>query len=212
MLNTRLCWMTYVGYLCIISSTFLVAPSLADDAEPESTVRKLDPRTREFKPIDPEEGIAGKIYNHFNQQRGRYVWAIALEGGGFSYPLGPGTTESPTNFDLVTSAAQTRELVDEAAGAWAEASRRLGTEVLVRLQENNRWEVLRINSIRSHYDLDTGRRWEWHGKRKVAVSHTNGYVWRYHDQKYEPGNPWLSSTCGQCHQSHCRCGAALGHP
>src|SRR5690606_1750112 len=103
--------------MCVsLSLLTLASTSVAD--EPTNTVRKFDPRTRELVPIDPKEAVPGKIYNHYDQRHGRYVWAFATEGGGFSYPLGPGSTESPHNFDLVTSPTQTEQLLESEFGGW----------------------------------------------------------------------------------------------
>lgn len=176
--------------MCVsLSLLTLASTSVAD--EPTNTVRKFDPRTRELVPIDPKEAVPGKIYNHYDQRHGRYVWAFATEGGGFSYPLGPGSTESPHNFDLVTSPTQTEQLLESEFGGWTGALRNEGRNIVVSLKSDGKWEVLPIRSIRSHFDLDSGRRWEWHGTRKVAVGHTNGHQWQFDGRRYVPANPWL---------------------
>lgn len=174
--------------------------SITVAAEPTDTVRRFDPRTRELVPIDPKDAVPGKIYNHYDPQHGRYVWAYSTEGGGFSYPLGPGTIESPHNFDLVTSEQETEQLLEAEIGEWADAIRREGSEIMVEQQADGRWQVLANRSIRSHYDLNTGRRWEWHGPNRKAVSHTNGYTWRFVGDRYVPANPWLGAgaACGCC--------------
>ena len=183
-----------------VALSLLALASVSTAAEPTDTVRKFDPRTRELIKIDPKEVVPGKIYNHYDQRQGRYVWAFATEGGEFSYPLGPGSTESPHNFDLVTSSVQTEQLLEAEIGDWANALRNVGGDILVSLKNDGKWEVLPIRSTRSHYDLNTGRRWEWHGKRRVVVGHTNGYSWRFDGEKYDPVNPWLSNAepCGCC--------------
>ena len=167
--------------------------------EPTSQVRRINPRTREFQPVAPADVVPGKIYSHYSERHGRYVWAFATEGGNFSYALGPGTTESPRNFDLPISTEQTEELLQEALGDWADAFGRMESEIMVRLGADDEWDVLRSPSSRSHYDLDNRRRWEWHGSRKVRVVHTNGNTWRYQDDWYVPAYPWISAACGCAH-------------
>jgi hypothetical protein len=165
---------------------------LAQESLSTATVRRPDPRTSELVPVEPEQIQPGKIYNHFSQHHGRYVWAFAKAGGRFSYALGIGSTELPNNFDLPTSKRKTTELIEEASGAWFERSRSEGSKVFVRLGADEKWQVLRSRSIRSHFDIDNSRRWEWHGKRRVAVRHTNGYRWRYDGDRYIPANFRLS--------------------
>ena len=165
--------------------------ALADSPpDPDQAVRRYDPNNQNFQIVAPEKVIPGKIYNHYSASHGRYVWAFALEGGGFSYALGQGTTEFPRNFDLATSESETKDLIASQVGDWVKVSESQGRQILVRLQPTGLWQILQIGSVRSHYDLDTGRRWEWHGKRRVAVGHTNGHVWRLEGNKYVPGNSW----------------------
>lgn len=176
--------------------------------ESDNPVRKINPLTRELLPVEPGKIIPGKIYKHFSPAHNRYVWAYAVEDGGFSYAFGPGTTEFPANFDLATSAAQTEQLLESEAGAaWTKSVRQGEGKFMVRLTPEDRWEVLRFASIRSHFDLDTGQRWEWQGGRKVAVLNTNGYEWKFADGWYVPANPWLPATCALCgSHAHDCCG------
>jgi len=173
----------------------------AADGPLDAQVRRPDPRSGSFSPVAPDQIIPGKIYNHFSAVHRRYVWAYAEEGGSFSYALGPGSTEKPDRFDLTTSTSETRELVEAEAGPWAETSRREGSSILVRLGVDEKWSVLPVRSIRSHHDVDSGRRWEWHGKRRVAVLHTSGGSWEYQGGRYVPANGWIVSCCG--HDGHC---------
>jgi hypothetical protein len=187
----------------LVSIILVTQPCLAAEEIVVASVRRPDPRSGELVPVDPEQIKPGKIYNHFSHRDGRYVWAFANEGGRFSYALGTGSTELPSNFDLVTSARQTEEFLEAEAGPWAEKSRLSGSPIWVRLGADEKWQIVHGSSIRSHYDIDSGRRWEWHGKRRVAVLHTNGYFWQYNGRRYVPTNPWLVSFYQ--HDGHCSC-------
>jgi hypothetical protein len=154
-------------------------------AEVQDAIRKFDPRTREFVPVGPENVVAGKIYNYYSRRRQGYVWAYALKDGNFSYALGPGTTEVPENFALTTSTQETERLYEQRTyggdrSAWEDGGYK------VRLGEDDQWSVLESATAvcRSHYDLDSRRRWEWHGNRRVAVGFLHGYTWRYEDGRY----------------------------
>ncbi len=168
-------------------------------------VRRADPRSGEPVPVDPAQIKPGKIYSHFSPRHNRYVWAYAVEGGGFSYALGPGSTELPENFDLATSSRETQQLVEEAAGTWFEKSRTEASKIYVRLGTDGRWEVVPTRTIRSHYDLDSGLRWEWHGRRRVSVLNSRGYHWGFNGKSYVPASspvvlgPHISSSCACVH-------------
>ena len=180
----------------------------AQNEEPDALVRRLDPVDQTMVPIDLADVIPGKIYNRYSQRHQRYVWSIALEDGKFSYAFGPGTTEQPTNFDLASSPELTQELVEEAAGDWAAKSAREGRQIYVRLGEDGQWNVLQLASMRSHFDLDSGRRWEWHGKRRVPVGHLGGYTWRFDGQWYVPANGWARPWLGGSLPASCPCRSA----
>ena len=114
------------------------------------------------------------------------VWAYALPNGKWSYPFGPGTTELPDHFDLVTPPALTRALLEQRAGEWLARSRREGSPILARLAADDHWELLEFRSVRSHFDLDSGYRWEWHGDKRIGILHIHGRRWRYNEESYEP--------------------------
>lgn len=179
--------------LLILSGTFLamfpVHSSVALDTTPEAQVRRPDPISGALLPVAADQVKPGKIYNHFSQRHGRYVWAYALEGGSFSYPLGIGSTELPANFDVASSALQTQELLEAEAGPWARKSRLEGKQIMVRLGANGKWSILQNRSIRAHYDLNTGQRWEWHGKRRVAVLNMYGRIWGLDGENYVTARP-----------------------
>ncbi len=191
---------SYLVVLCTCAGAMMAVQAYGQ--ETSDAIRKFNPRNRTFVAIDPAEVVPGQIYNHYSPSRGRYVWAYATQGGGFSYPLGPGSTELPANFASTASPEETERLVQERAAGGD--SRRQWDEggAKVRLNEEDKWDILptATSICRSHFDLDTQRRWEWHGNRRVAVRHMNGYQWRYADGRYLPINPWLPmfNACGGC--------------
>jgi hypothetical protein len=170
---------------CAILATLLTQPCWSADSQSPPAVRRPNPgNDDDFSPVAPDQVIPGKIYNYFSPSHGRYVWAFAKTGGRFSYTLGPGTTENPANFDVATSESETREIIESEAGPWAKQSRRERSTIFVRLGPDNLWKVVRSRAIRSHYDIDSGQRWEWHGKRKVAVLNTGGNHWMHDGTRY----------------------------
>ena len=171
-----------------VSGLLLMIPTGADEPTNTNpnTVRRYDPLSQSLQTIADKEIIPGKIYNHFSTAHNRYVWAYALPGGKWSYPLGPGTTDLPEHFDLVTPPEITQALLEQRAGEWLAHSRQEGSPILARLAADDHWELLGIRSVRSHFNLDSGYRWEWHGDHRIGVLHTYGRRWRYIDGVYQP--------------------------
>ncbi|MEQ8210794.1 MAG: hypothetical protein RH917_13285 [Lacipirellulaceae bacterium] len=183
----------WLSLWAIVAVSLSAKIGLSADEQTTGSVRKYDPKNETFVPVKSQDIKPGKIYSHYSPSRGRYVWAYAKQGGGFSYPLGPGSTELPDNFDLIATKSEIKALLGQAAGSWLSASRQEGVDIYVRLDTDDRWRVFRGRSLRSHYDLDTKRRWEWHGTRQVAVRHIHGYLWDYEGQQYQAVNASYSS-------------------
>ena len=204
--NRNLSTLVWLCLGLLVPSTFLAEDCVAAEESDTASVRKYDPANASFVPVRTAEIKPGKIYSHFSPRHDRYVWAYAKPGGGFSHALGTGSTELPSNFDLAGSRRETEDLVAEAAGDWLERSRREGSKVFVRLGADDKWTIVRGRSVRSHYDLDSGLRWEWHGNRRVSVMHTHGYVWSVSGDRYLPAIPWHLSQLwydGACTCPHC---------
>ncbi len=179
-----------ITLVCLAIGSLVLSPVTAnDDANVDAKskpVRRYDPLSQSLQPITNDKIIVGKIYNHFCPKHNRYVWAYALPDGAWSYAFGPGTTEMPDHFDLVTPPALTRALLEQRAGEWLARSRQEGSPILARLAEDDHWELLEFRTVRSHFDLNAGYRWEWHGEKAIGVLHTHGRRWRYADGKYHP--------------------------
>ena len=188
--NRRAGFTTSACLICLLCGLPMLAHATAKEAPStapaDRPVLRYDPLSQTLKPIESNKVIPGKIYNHFSPAHNRYVWAYALHDGKWSYPLGPGTTELPDHFDLVTPPALTRALLEQRAGEWLARSRQEGSPILARLASDNHWELLEFRSVRSHFDLDSGYRWEWHGEKRIGVLHPHGRRWKYVEGRYRP--------------------------
>ena len=185
--------LTFLAFACLICLLCVLQMRKTANAEASSDARikgqpvlRYDPLSQTLKPLENKKVTTGKIYSHFSPEHKRYVWAYALGDGKWSYPLGPGTTELPDHFDLVTPPALTRALLEQRAGEWLARSRQEGSPILARLAADDHWELLEFRSVRSHYDLDSGCRWEWHGEQRIGVLHPHGRRWKYIEGRYRP--------------------------
>lgn len=185
-------------------------------AAPNREIKRFDPVGGGLVVVPVVEVIPGKIYNHFSEQLDRRVWAFALADGQFSHALGEGTTQPIRRFDLPISTEEQMEMVAVVAPRWAKAMRQIGSDIYVRLQADGTWKLIRHSTISSVFDVESGRRWEWHGTRRVAVGHTGGYRWQVSDGRYVPAghaHPFGAvafvsggaSICPTCSISACGC-------
>jgi hypothetical protein len=63
-----------------------------------------------------------------------------------------------------------------------------GGRAYVTLDDAGAWQLLQRPTIAAVYDLETLRRWEWHGGRRVAVLHSYGDDWLLIDGKFAPAS------------------------
>jgi hypothetical protein len=167
----------------------------AEDADQE--VKRFDPLALELVVVPAAEVQPGKIYSHYSKRLGFRVWALAREDGTFSHALGEGTTQPTIRFDLPYSTEQQMEMVAAAAPRWAKAMEQIGSNIHVRLGADQKWKLVQHVTIPSVYDLETQRRWEWHGDRRVAVGHTAGYRWLVEAGRYQPASHMWYGTAPQ---------------
>jgi hypothetical protein len=159
-----------------------------------TTVYRFDPLRDELVAVPAEEIAPGYVYNRYSPTMGRRVWSLALEGGGFEFAMAPGSVQQAALLDLRATAEELREELLEQAPELAKIMDIRGAVAHMRLTEDDRWELVQQTTISSVFDLETSRRWEWHGPRRVAVMHTTGYEWMLVDGKFLPAviypRPW----------------------
>ena len=171
----------------------LVAP-LAQAADepmfelgPEGVYRSQPSFERsEMVVVPPEEIKAGMLYNYFNVPLGRRVWGLALEDGSFQYALGEGSIVPADMFDLRITPQMRSMLLEQGSPGLEQALATTGGNPAVVLGADGRWTLLPVSSSARVFDIETGHRWEWHGRRRLAVLHTYGDQWQRVDGRYRP--------------------------
>jgi hypothetical protein len=173
------------------------APAQTEQAEVDRTVvQRFDPFKDELIAVPAAEIKPGFLYNRYSERMGRRVWSLALPGGGFEYAMAPGSTQPARLLDLRATEAQMREELLERAPELAQVLDVRGGTAFVRLMPDNTWQVVQQPTIASVFDLETSRRWEWHGVRRVAVLHTLGYEWSVVDGQFVPGITSIAGVSG----------------
>jgi hypothetical protein len=150
------------------------------------TVYRLDLFTEALRPTPEHEIKKGAIYFRYSAQSGQHVWSRVNRDGEFEFALGPGSVQPAWRFDIREGQEDQLRLLEQRA---PELYRRLATEgarPMIKLDEQGRWDIDLASNEGRVFDMETGQRWEWHGGRRVAVTHTGGRLWAYQDHDYVP--------------------------
>jgi hypothetical protein len=171
------------------------APEPTDDP---AAVLRYDPFSKQLIAVPQNEIKPGYVYNRFSAPLNRRVWSIAGADGEFLYAMAPGSVQAAWQLDLRASRErQMQELIAQAP----ELARMMddrGARAYVRLDENDAWQLVPRITIASVYDLETLRRYEWHGQRRVNIVSSTGYEWLQSDgefvpatyEAFYPASPW----------------------
>lgn len=147
--------------------------------------------------VPPAEIKPGLAYNYFNKRLGRRAWGIAQEDGSFKYAFGEGSVLPAEQFDLRITPEMRSMLLQQGAPGLEQALATTGSKPMVRLDAEGRWRLLPAPSSTRVYDLPTGHRWQWHGKRRSAVLHTYGDQWLLVNGRFVPSTgPAVISPIG----------------
>jgi hypothetical protein len=153
------------------------APPASPETDDPAAVYRYDPFLNQLVPVPPAEVKPGFLYSRHSPRLNRRVWSLAREGGGFEYAMAPGSVQPARALDLRATPEQQRAVLEARAPDLARIMDIRGTIAHMRLTEDGAWQLVRQQTIASVLDMETGRRWEWHGPRRVAVVHTAGYEW-----------------------------------
>lgn len=153
------------------------------------TVYRNDLIAQRLVPVPRSERKAGHVYFRFHSGLARHVWSIATADGGFRYALGPGSVQQTRQFDPRASTEERQRALQARAPEMARLLEIQGTLPTVILGADERWNAHVGSSVTSVFDLDTGRRWEWHGIDPVGVIHSGGPRWARQGSGYGPVDP-----------------------
>jgi hypothetical protein len=204
----RIALATVACTLALLTQAASRAAAPADQAEVDrAVIQRFDPFTDALIAVTPAEIKPGFLYHRVSERMGRRVWSLALPGGGFQYAMAPGSTQPARLLDLRATEEQMREELLERAPELARVLDVRGGTAFVRLLPDGKWQVVQQPTIASVFDLETSRRWEWHGVRRVAVMHTLGYEWSLVDGRFVPGVTSIAGVSGYAprYASGCRC-------
>ena len=151
-----------------------------------AVVYRYDPFRRLLVPTPKSEWKPGHVYHRFSERLGRHVWSIATADGRMEYALGPGSVHPARNFDLRVSEAERQRELEAREPELARRLAILGARPTARLAADGTWTLDQTPGAARVLDLETGRRWEWHGDRRTGVVHSGGNAWVVVGDRYRP--------------------------
>jgi hypothetical protein len=175
-----------LSLLCAAAATGLAQSPAA--FEENARIDRYDPFLAKLVAVAPADVKPGFVYLRYSPQLKRRVWSVAAEGGGFLYAMAPGSVQPARALDLRATPQQMRAELMARAPELAKIMDIRGGVAYVVLTDQGAWQLVRQPTIANVYDLETGRRWEWHGERRVAVVHTGGDDWLQVDGRFVPAS------------------------
>lgn len=179
----------------------VVAPTV-EPLDPAAVFR-YDPIAQQNVAVAAEEIKLGNVYFRYSPLLKQHVWSLAIDGGGFAYAMAPGSVVQARQLDIRATPEQQRQALQARAPEMAQIMDIRGARAYVKLDDAGQWQILRRPTVSAVYDLETLRRWEWHGGRRVAVLHTAGDDWLLVDGKFAPAS--YSAPFGYAYQSGLHC-------
>jgi hypothetical protein len=147
----------------------------ADTPAPEapvldrSLVYRFDLITETFSPIDRAECRPLHVYYRFSPILGRWVWSKVAADGRLEFAMGPGSVQQAYLFDLKATMEERMQVLRERAPELARQYGIQGARASMILGDDGTWKLHGVQSLGSVLDVETGRRWEWHGSHRAEV-------------------------------------------
>lgn len=159
-----------------------------------SVVYKFDPVTQTFSRADRKALKKDRVYYRWSPRLGAWVWSKADADGVLRYAFGPGSSQPAALFDMPASTEERTRALEKQAPELAKRLAISGAKPSLRLGADGRWSLMPDSTKGRVFDMETGRRWEWHGTRATPVTHGPGLDrWTLAPGRYLPvGNERFS--------------------
>jgi len=166
------------------------SPAAGKQAKPEqldrSAVYRYDPIQAKLVAVPAAEVKKDHVYYRYSSARGRHVWSKAAGQGRFLYALGPGSVQPVLLFDIRATDEEKRRALESRAPAAAKLFATQGAQPSLKLDAAGEWKLAVSPTDGSVFDVESGRRFEWHGDRMVEVVHSGGNSWSRRGDRYVP--------------------------
>lgn len=152
-----------------------------------SVVYKYDPVSQKYAAVDRGAIKKNRVYYRYSPVLGAWVWSKADADGALRYAFGPGSAQPAALFDMPESTAERVKALEKQAPELAKRLAISGAKPSLRLGADGRWTLMPDATKGRVFDMETGRRWEWHGPRPTPVTHGAGFDrWALAPGRYVP--------------------------
>lgn len=152
-----------------------------------SVIYKYDPVMQKYSAVDRRAIKKDRVYYRYSPTLGTWVWSKADAAGTLRYAFGPGSSQPAALFDMPESTAERTKALEKQAPELAKRLAISGAKPSLRLGADGRWALMPDSTKGRVFDLETGRRWEWHGSRPKPVTHGPGLDrWALAPGRYVP--------------------------
>jgi hypothetical protein len=168
--------------LCLATA----APCWAAQAgEPDnlSDILHVDLITGRLLPTPKADLHVGNIYNYYDANSGRRLWAALGPDGRYGMAMSPGSAQSARLFGFTALNQEQIGVLRKRDPKLAEEVSRDGTEVFLQLSDDNHWRLTRT-TVPIIFNADSGVRWEFQFGRYIPVGDGRGYSWQRVGNKF----------------------------
>lgn len=151
-----------------------------------TAVYRHDPIQAKLVAVAATEIKKDHVYFRYSPTRGRHVWSKAAGQGRFLYALGPGSVQPVRLFDIRATDEEKRRALESRAPTAAKLLATQGAQPALKLDAAGEWKLAGAPTDGSVFDVESGRRFEWHGDRMVEVVHSGGNSWSRRGERYVP--------------------------
>lgn len=142
-----------------------------------SLVYRFDLIAETFSPIERAECKPLHVYYRFSPILGRWVWSKVAADGRLEFAMGPGSVQQAFLFDLTATMDERMQVLRERAPELARQYGIQGARASMILGDDGKWKLHGVQSLGYVLDVETGRRWEWHGDHRAEVVGGHGSSW-----------------------------------
>lgn len=165
-------------------------PAPAADAVPggdTSLVYRFDPLSKKYSVVASKDIKPLHVYRRYSRSLGRWVWSKAGDDGTLRFAFGPGSSQPAALFDMPATSEERTKAFEKQAPELAKRLAINGAKPSLRLGEDGQWSLMPDSTKGRVFDLESGRRFEWHGGNVVPVTHgTGSNAWRWSGGQYHP--------------------------
>lgn len=161
----------------------------------QNLIYKFDPLSKKYTAVARKDLKPEHVYQRYSPALGKWVWSKVAADGTLRYAFGPGSSQPAALFDMPASSEERTKAFEKQAPELAKRLSINGAKPSLRLGDDGQWSLMPDSTRGRVYDLESGKRYEWHGNNVVPVTHgTGNNLWTRAGGQYLPVGEKRSSV------------------